>query len=190
MDQKKDTQQLLDELYAPYKKCIQCPLGTLGRKKIVFGEGSPNADLMIICEGSGKDEDEKGRPFVGRSGKRLTRVLENLDIKREDIFLTNIVKCRPPNNRQPLPIETKTCKELLLVNQIKIIRPKVICTLGSSAIQSLINQKVKITQTRGKKLDYNGIVVIPTYHPAYVLRNPKELKTLQKDIQLAYSHLK
>lgn len=186
VDTKIFKQQLLDQLYAPYRKCMQCPLGGLGRTNVVFGDGNPDARLMLVGEGPGREEDEQGKPFVGRSGKLLNRIFEAIGIKRNDVFITNIVKCRPPNNRKPLPNETKICKNLLLINQIKIIRPKVICTLGSAALEGLLEQEVKITKVRGRQQIFEGIPVIPAYHPAYVLRNPKELDFLADDIKLAY----
>src|SRR5579872_2582777 len=134
MDPKSYKQQLLDQLYAPYRNCTMCPLGTLGRTNVVFGEGNPDADLLFIGEGPGAAEDAQGRPFVGRSGKLLTKTLEGLGIKREDVFITNIVKCRPPENRAPTPVEAGICTNLFLYNQIKIIRPKVICVLGATAL--------------------------------------------------------
>ncbi len=188
MDVKTYKQQLLDSLYAPYKKCTMCPLGTQGRTTVVFGEGNPDAQLMFIGEGPGQDEDIQGRPFVGRSGKLLTRVLEMLGLARQDVFITNIVKCRPPNNRKPLPLESNTCKNLFLIKQIKIIRPRVICTLGSSSLAGLLNRDdIKITKLRGELLSFEGAHLIPTYHPAYILRNPKELPVLVEDIQKAHS---
>jgi DNA polymerase len=182
-------QQLLNKLYAPYKKCLECPLGTLGRTHVVFGEGNPDADIMFIGEGPGKEEDEQGRPFVGRSGKLLNHIFAIVGIKREDVFITNIVKCRPPNNRKPLPIESNTCKSILLLNQIKIIRPSIICTLGSAALSGLLDKDIKITQLRGTIMQFQNIPLIPTYHPAYILRNPKELQTLIDDIQAVFDKL-
>jgi uracil-DNA glycosylase family 4 len=186
MEPKQFKQQLLDQLYAPYKKCMECPLGNLGRKNVVFGEGNPDASLMFIGEAPGQDEDEQGRPFVGRSGKLLTQTLSSLSIARSDVFITNIVKCRPPNNRKPLPEEMSACKKLLLIHQIKIIRPRVICTLGAAAVEGLFEQLVKITQIRGTIMSYEGTHLIPTYHPAYILRNPSAFDTFKKDIQKAY----
>jgi len=165
-----------------------CPLGFLGRKNVVFGEGNPDADLMLIGEGPGAEEDAQGRPFVGRSGKLLTKILDLVGLPRPEVFITNIVKCRPPNNRKPLPFESTTCKGLFLKNQIRIIRPSVICTLGATAIEGLLDLKeARITKTRGIPTKYEGITVIPAYHPAYILRNPKELTTLVQDITLAKS---
>jgi DNA polymerase len=175
-------QSLLDELYAPFKNCTKCPLGTLGRSTVVFGEGNPNASLMIIGEGPGRDEDEQGRPFVGRSGKLLSRALEIAQIPRESIYITNIVKCRPPGNRTPLPTESGICKRLLLFNQIKIIRPKIICTLGACALQELTNQTYQITKIRGTPLATETYTIIPTLHPAYILRNPISGKDFLDDV--------
>lgn len=190
MNQKQAKQQQLDELYAPYKKCMECPLSTLGRSQLVFGSGNPDAQIMLIGEGPGKQEDTQGLPFVGRSGMLLNRVFETLGITRDDLFITNIVKCRPPNNRRPTQKESNTCKNLLLINQIKIIRPKIICTLGSAALEGLLEQNFKISETRGTLLSYQGIPLIPTYHPAYILRNPKELEALTHDIRMAIGYLK
>lgn len=182
-------QELLNKLYEPYKQCVQCPLGTMGRKTVVFGQGNPDATVLFIGEGPGQEEDNQGSPFVGRSGKLLNKILEALNTSREEVFITNIVKCRPPNNRKPTPFESQTCKGLLLINQIKIIRPAIICTLGSAAIQGLLsNYDLKISAIRGKLLSYEGIPVLPTYHPAYILRNPKELETLYADIECVIEH--
>jgi DNA polymerase len=183
-------QALLAQLYAPYKKCIECPLGTLGRINVVFGEGNPDARLMIIGEAPGRDEDIKGRPFIGRSGKLLTTVLELADIKREDVFITNVVKCRPPENRNPLPIEAKTCKELLLFKQIEIIQPDVICTLGAVALEGLLGHPVKISQIRGVPTKFKNTLLIPTFHPAYILRNPSKMPVLYEDIKKAHEYLR
>lgn len=179
-------EQLLNELYAPYQHCTRCPLGYLGRTQVVFGQGNADANIIFVGEGPGKEEDLQGKPFVGRSGMLLTKTLLSLGIERDSVFITNIVKCRPPNNRTPTNIEATTCKDLLLVKQIKIIKPRVICTLGSSPLQSLINQKIKITQTRGEVIPYNKeIIIIPTYHPAYILRSSSKLPLFIADIKLA-----
>ena len=189
MEIKKLKQFQLDQLYKPYEKCMQCPLGSLGRTRVVFGEGNPDANLMLIGEAPGKNEDLQGKPFIGRSGKLLNSALERAGISREQTFITNIVKCRPPNNRTPRPQEIRTCKSLLLLGQIKIIQPSIICTLGSAATQGLLGQKVKITQARGIKHLFQGITIIPTYHPAYTLRNPKKIADLIADITAALSNL-
>jgi DNA polymerase len=189
MDPSLYKKELLEKLYAPYTHCTQCPLGFLGRTHIVFGEGNTNAKLMFVGEGPGQEEDRQGRPFVGRSGQLLTRTLEAVGISRDEVFITNIVKCRPPNNRKPYPAESKTCKNLLLLSQIKIIRPQVICTLGAAALEGLLEKEIKISHMRGKPIIFEFAKIIPTYHPAYILRNPNELKTLTKDLELAISML-
>lgn len=187
MDSKTYKQMVLDSLYAPYLNCQACPLAKLGRTHVVFGEGNPDAHLMFIGEGPGRDEDLQGRPFVGRSGQLLNHVLEAINIKREDVFITNIVKCRPPQNRQPLPTESTICKNLFLLNQIKIIKPTVLCTLGASALSGLLDTDVKITKIRGHQLSFNNMILVPTYHPAYILRNPKELSQFADDLTLVAS---
>lgn len=184
MDPKQYKQELLDELYAPYKKCLQCPLGFLGRTNVVFGEGNPDADLLFIGEAPGKEEDLQGRPFVGRSGQLLDKALKLVGIERSSAYITNIVKCRPPDNRVPLPIETSACMNLFLFNQIKIIRPRIICTLGSVALNSLFGKPFSITKVRGSILEFNEIMVIPTYHPAYILRNQTQAPTWLSDFKL------
>lgn len=185
MDIKLFKQRLLEELYQPFHNCTACPLGALGRTHIVFGEGNPDAALMLIGEGPGKDEDLLRRPFVGRSGKLLDKVLDVAEFRREDVFIANVVKCRPPENRKPMPIESKTCKKLLLFKQIKIIRPRLIVTLGSSALEALIEQPVSITKLRGKPIQHGDLTILPTYHPAYILRNNSELENLVLDLQSA-----
>lgn len=181
-------QDLLNKLYEPYKKCTQCPLGTLGRTNVVFGEGNPDARIMFVGEGPGQEEDRQNRPFVGRSGKLLTQTLSNLGISRQDVYITNVVKCRPPNNRNPLPLESTTCKNLLLFNQIKIINPPTIVTLGSIALQAFQKGRISITRMRGTIIKTNNISLIPTYHPAYILRNPKELPIFANDIKFAMEY--
>ncbi len=189
MESKAFKQHLLQELYAPFKNCTQCPLGTLGRTNIVWGEGDPDASLMLIGEGPGADEDAQGRPFVGRSGKLLTKTIEGLGIKREEVFIANIVKCRPPGNRAPTTLESSICMTLFLFNQIKIVRPKIICTLGNSPLQALLGADMKITKTRGTVQDWQGFKLIPTYHPAYILRNPPALKTFVADLAFVIEQL-
>lgn len=189
MEIKKTKQQLLDELYAPYQKCLQCPLGFLGRTNVVFGEGNPNTKLLFIGEAPGRDEDEQGRPFVGRSGKLLTKALELAGINRDDVYITNIVKCRPPNNRKPLPIEITTCTNILLINQIKIIQPALICPLGSVALTTLLGPDYKITKTRGTILPKEEFLILPVYHPSYVLRNQSMLPVFFQDIKAIKNHL-
>ena len=172
---------LLAELYKPYTNLANCPVNTTGCTQLVFGEGTPNAKIMFIGEAPGKDEDELGRPFVGRSGKLLTSCLEALGIPRADVFITNVVKCRPPDNRKPLPSEVAFYKPILL-HEIKIIRPRVICTLGASALEALTAQPFSMTKIRGRSLLFDTITLIPTLHPAYVLRNPAAEKDFKHDL--------
>jgi DNA polymerase len=186
MNENSYKEKLLQELYEPYFKCTACPLGKLGRSTVVFGEGNPNARLVFIGEGPGKDEDLQGRPFIGRSGKLLTRLLhEELGMKRSEVFITNIVKCRPPANRKPTPHEASTCSKLLLFKQLEIIRPQIICSLGATALEGLLHKKVKLADYRGKKITLSdSIILIPTYHPAYILRNQKKLQIFVDDLLL------
>ncbi len=186
MDTKQKKQEQLDTLYDQYKNCTACPLAFAGRTQVVFGRGNANAKLMFIGEGPGRDEDLQGKPFVGRSGKLLSAVLEKNDIPEDDIYISNIVKCRPPNNRNPLPIESKTCKNLLLFKQVKIIQPRVICTLGSVAIKELLERPVSITKERGQPIKINQTIILPTYHPAYILRNNNNLEIFFLDIKKAF----
>ena len=190
MDPKTYKTELLNALYEPYKKCLQCPLGSLGRTTVVFGEGNPDANLLFIGEGPGREEDQQGRPFVGRSGQLLNRALSLVGIERSDVYITNIVKCRPPANRAPTPLEASTCMNLLLYNQIKIIRPHIICTLGSIALNNLLGTPSSITKMRGTPLSWKDTTLIPLYHPAYILRNQtqaavwlEDFKTIKKALE-------
>ena len=186
MHQKKDSkaekQKRLDELYFPHREFKASPLYIPGCNSIVFGEGDPDARLIFIGEAPGKQEDLQGRPFVGRSGKLLDRALQLAGVAREDVYITNVVKCRPPNNRTPFPHELRLGKKLLLEDQVKIIHPKVICTLGSAALNGLTGEPHQITRVRGSLLDYNGITLLPAFHPAYVLRNNSVATTFLNDI--------
>jgi DNA polymerase len=184
MDPKKFKQELLDALYEPYKKCLECPLGYAGRTKVVFGEGNPDADLLFLGEAPGKDEDLQGRPFVGVSGQLLTRALTLVGIDRSQVFITNVVKCRPPGNRVPLPLESNTCMSLFFYKQIQIIRPRIICTLGSVALNALMQQPYAITKVRGNLMQKEGLHVFPTYHPAYILRNKTQAQIWLDDFKL------
>jgi uracil-DNA glycosylase len=183
MDAKSYKQQLLDTLYKPYKSKDSCPFGFTDIKNTVLGEGNPDAKLMFVGEAPGRDEDAQARPFVGRSGQLLNRILESNGIARTDVFITNVVKWRPPNNQQPSMAEMDMGKKMMLLYEIKIVRPKVICTLGSSALHALIDPETKISQVRGKLFHLDHTVLIPTYHPAYILRNNAELEKFMNDIQ-------
>ncbi|GEM87798.1 uracil-DNA glycosylase [Meiothermus granaticius] len=161
----------LELLAAQAQTCTACPLAST-RTRVVFGEGHPDAKLMIIGEGPGEEEDKTGRPFVGRAGQLLDRILEAAGIARESVYITNIVKCRPPGNRVPAPDEAKTCTSLWLNKQLELIRPQIIVPLGATACELFLGEKVAITKIRGQWLEWQGIKVMPMLHPAYLLRNP------------------
>lgn len=171
----------LEEVRRELGDCKRCKLH-LSRKTIVFGEGYEDAKLMLIGEGPGYDEDVQGRPFVGKAGQLLTRILQSVQIERKEVYITNIVKCRPPGNRTPEPDEIESCFPFLL-KQIQIIQPKIICALGSVSAQTLLQTDAKITSLRGKSFEFSGIKVFPTYHPAFLLRNPEKKKEVWEDIQ-------
>ena len=162
-------------------ECTQCGLCEK-RTQVVFGEGNPNADLMFIGEGPGYDEDIQGRPFVGKAGQLLTKIIEAMGLKRSDVYIANCVKCRPPQNRNPLPDEIAACNPYLK-RQIDLIQPKVICALGKFAAQTLLGTERPISRLRGQFEDYQGIKLMPTFHPAYLLRNPQDKKLVWQDMQ-------
>ena len=173
----------LKELEKICKNCTLCDLSKT-RKNVVFGEGNPNTKLMFIGEGPGEMEDKTGRPFVGRAGQLLTKIIENvLNLKREDVYIANIVKCRPPNNRVPTIEEANTCKPYLL-KQIEIINPEILVCLGKTAFMYLMNNDIPISKVRGQIFEYKGKKVIPTFHPSYLLRNPSAKKDAFKDFLL------
>lgn len=172
----------LENLRAEIGDCQRCKLSK-GRKNIVYGEGNPDAELMFIGEGPGEDEDIQGRPFVGKAGQLLTSLIENMGLRREDVYIANIVKCRPPGNRNPEEEEINSCIGFIKL-QIEIISPRVIVALGNISVQALSGRKMPITKIRGRFMDYNGIKLMPTFHPAYLLRNPKD-KVLVKDDAVA-----
>lgn len=171
-----------DALEKQVKACQQCRLHTT-RTQVVFGDGSRTAQLMFVGEAPGADEDEQGLPFVGRAGQLLTKIIEAMGLKRSEVYIANCLKCRPPGNRPPQPDEIAFCDSFLL-RQIELIRPKVICALGKHAAQTLLKTETPISQLRGKFFDYQGTKLLPTYHPAYLLRNPAEKVTVWKDCQL------
>jgi len=163
--------------------CTRCKLHTLGRRQIVFGVGNPNADLMFVGEAPGGDEDIQGIPFVGRAGQLLTKIIEAIELKRDDVYIANVIKCRPPQNRNPEPDEVDTC-EPFLFQQIDIIKPKVIVALGKFAAQALLRTLDPISRLRGRVYDYRGAKLIPTFHPAYLLRNPSSKREVWEDMKL------
>ncbi len=161
----------LEELKAKAQNCRACRLAET-RTQVVFGRGNPEARLMFVGEAPGAEEDKQGLPFVGKAGQLLDRILEAAGIDPNEVYITNVVKCRPPGNRTPLPDEVKICTQLWLLPEIEIVRPQIIVPLGSVATQFFLGQKVSITKVRGKWFEWNGIKVFPMFHPAYLLRNP------------------
>jgi DNA polymerase len=171
----------LEEIRKELGDCKRCKLHRT-RKTIVFGEGNPKATLMFIGEGPGYDEDVQGRPFVGKAGQLLTKIIESIKLAREEVYIANIVKCRPPQNRNPEPDEIESCNPFLM-KQIRVIQPKIICALGAFAAQTLLKTNAKISDLRGKIFDIEGIKVIPTYHPAFLLRNPERKRDVWEDMK-------
>jgi uracil-DNA glycosylase len=180
----------LEKLYESFSRCTECPLLITREHHMVCGQGNPNASLMLIGEAPGRLEDEQGLPFVGKSGMLLTKALECLSIDRKDIFITNSVKCRPPENRKPTFAESKQYKTLFLLQEIAIIKPRVICTLGATALECLLETPIKMEAMHGKSLLFEGITLIPAYHPAYVLRNPAKFETWFTDLEKAWNEAK
>lgn len=178
----------LNQLFKTIKNCHKCALGDT-RTNFVFGVGNPNAQIMFVGEAPGHDEDMKGEPFVGRAGQLLNKVLAALELKREDVYIANILKCRPPNNRDPEPEEAATC-EPYLIHQIKLIRPKIICCLGRIAAQRLLQTNMSLGQMRDRWFDYHGTLLMVTYHPAAVLRSPSYKRPLWEDMQKMTAKLK
>ncbi len=171
-----------DELYDAVSACHACKLCAT-RTNTVFGDGNPNADLMFLGEAPGADEDLQGLPFVGRAGELLTRMIGAMQFNRAEVFIANTVKCRPPNNRNPEPDETEACRPFIM-RQIELIRPKVIVMLGAVPLRLLFPEvRAGITRLRGNWMDYHGIRVMPTFHPAYLLRNPAAKADVWKDLQ-------
>lgn len=176
-----ESKETLEEIRADIGNCTRCPLHE-GRTKIVHSQGNLNADLMFVGEAPGADEDAQGTPFVGRSGQLLNKIIESIGLKREDVFVGNINRCRPPGNRTPTLPEAKTCKPFL-VREIAIVRPKVIVVLGNTACQNLLETKTGITKLRGEFQDYYGVSVMPTFHPAYLLRDPTKKREVWEDMK-------
>jgi DNA polymerase len=162
--------------------CSRCKLHKLGRRQIVFGVGNPDADLMFVGEAPGADEDIQGEPFVGRAGQLLTKIIEAIGLKREDVYIANVIKCRPPQNRNPEADEVEQC-EPFLFRQIDIIKPKVIVALGKFAAQCLLRTTDPITRLRGREYKYRDAILMPTYHPAYLLRTPSAKREVWEDMK-------
>jgi uracil-DNA glycosylase len=178
----------LKEVRTDLGECKRCKLHRT-RRTLVFGEGNEKATLMLVGEGPGYEEDIQGKPFVGKAGQLLTKILQSIHIEREQVYIANIVKCRPPQNRNPEPDEISACLPFIL-RQIQVIQPKIICALGTVATQSLLQTQGKITALRGKCFDLTGIRMIPTYHPAFLLRNPERKKDVWEDMKRIAAWLK
>lgn len=176
-----ETGETIEAIRADIGNCTRCPLYQ-GRTQIVHSTGNFQADLMFVGEAPGADEDAQGFPFVGRAGQLLTKIIEGIELKREDVFIGNINRCRPPGNRQPTLPEAETCRPFLL-REIAVIKPKVIVVLGNTACQNLLDTKIGITKLRGSFHDYFGVKVMPTFHPAYLLRDPRKKREVWEDMK-------
>jgi DNA polymerase len=168
--------------------CTRCKLHAQGRKQIVFGVGNPAADLMFVGEAPGADEDVQGVPFVGRAGQLLTKMIEAMGFKREEVYIANVIKCRPPGNRNPEPDEIQSC-EPFLFRQIESIQPRVIVALGAFAAKTLLKSDAPISRLRGRLYDYRGVKLIPTFHPSFLLRSPGYKREACDDLKKALAEL-
>jgi DNA polymerase len=168
--------------------CTRCKLHALGRQQIVYGVGNPSADLMFVGEAPGADEDIQGIPFVGRAGQLLTKIIEAIGLARDDVYIANVIKCRPPNNRNPDPDEVDAC-EGFLFRQIDSIQPKVIVALGTFAAKALLKTQDPISRLRGRIYEYRGAKLIPTFHPAFLLRSPERKRDVWEDMKKVRSLL-
>lgn len=177
-----DWEEQLEKVRAQARACRACPLHET-RTKVVVDSGSGKVPLVFVGEAPGADEDEQGVAFVGRAGQLLTKIIAAIGLDRTDTYICNVIKCRPPGNRNPLPLEIETCSPLLR-RQLEILKPRVICTLGLFATQLLLDSKAPIGKLRGRLFRYQGIPLIPTYHPAALLRNPNLKRTVWEDVQL------
>jgi DNA polymerase len=171
----------LEAIRSEMGECTRCRLHE-ERQSVVFGEGNPQARLVFVGEAPGREEDLQGRPFVGRAGELLTRIIEAIDLTREEVYIANIVKCRPPGNRNPQPDEIRTCLPFLR-RQLETIRPRIICALGTFAAQTLLETEERISILRGRFYAYQGARLMPTYHPAFLLRNPQFKRDVWEDMK-------
>jgi DNA polymerase len=177
----------LGSLQKLLENCPRCKLSK-SRTNVVFGQGSPKADLMFVGEAPGRDEDEQGLAFVGRAGQLLTKIIEAMGLKREDVYIANVLKCRPPNNRNPETDEVASCRPFLL-EQIRLIEPRVIVTLGTFAAQAILETDESIGRLRGRWRTAHGVRVMPTFHPAFLLRSPERKKDVWEDMKLVRDFL-
>lgn len=182
-----ETSDSLESIHSDIGDCRRCPLFR-GRKQIVHSTGNPTARLMFVGEAPGADEDQQGFPFVGRAGQLLTKIIESIGLKRDEVFIGNINRCRPPENRQPTFAEAETCRPFLQ-REIAVVRPKVIVVMGNTAAQNLLNTKVGISKIRGKFQDYLGVKLMPTFHPAYLLRDPHKKREVWEDMKKVRDYL-
>ena len=171
----------LDSIRAEIGDCQRCKLAPQ-RTNIVFGSGNPGAELVFVGEAPGYDEDQQGLPFVGRAGQLLTKIIESINLKREDVYICNVLKCRPPDNRNPEPDEVASCNPFLK-KQLATIRPKIVCCLGTFAAQTVLQMAAPISKLRGKFFDMEGMRVIATFHPAYLLRSPDKKREVWEDMK-------
>ena len=181
-----EKRELLSNLYSLYSDFKTTSLYISGATNIVFGEGDPNSPIVFIGEAPGAEEDKLARPFVGRSGKLLTSIIEEIGYSRSSVFITNIVKCRPPDNRTPTSQEISIGKQLLLQHELAIIKPKLIVTLGLSSLSGLLDQSFSMNKVRGTLIKSNFGTIFPTFHPAYILRNYTQKSILKDDIEKAF----
>lgn len=179
--------ETLDSIRLEIGECQRCPLSG-GRTQVVHSTGNPNAELMFVGEAPGADEDAQGFPFVGRAGQLLTKMIEGIGYKREDVFIGNINRCRPPGNRAPTIDEAHTCRPFLL-REIAVVRPKVVVVMGNTALHNLLDTKEGITRVRGVFRDYFGVKVMPTFHPAYLLRDPNKKREACEDLKMVRDYL-
>lgn len=177
-------QDSLQAVARELENCQRCKLSKQGRNQIVIGEGNSKADLVFVGEAPGEQEDQTGKPFVGKAGQLLTKMIEAMGLKREDVFICNVVKCRPPDNRNPEPDEIESCNPYLK-RQLALIQPKVIVALGKFAAQTLLQTDTGITRLRGKFYEYEGVKLLPSFHPSYLLRNPSAKREAWSDLQMA-----
>ena len=178
----------LAQLREDLGECTRCKLHST-RTHLVYGVGNPGADLMFVGEAPGRDEDQQGIPFVGRAGQLLTKIIEAIDLQRDDVYIANVIKCRPPNNRNPEPDEIQTCQPFLFA-QIDAVQPKVIVALGAFAVRTLLQREDAISSLRGRVFDYRGAKLVPTFHPAYLLRSPDKKRDVWEDMKTVRSMLR
>jgi DNA polymerase len=184
----KDPARALAIIRADLGDCVRCKLHAEGRRQIVFGVGNPEADLMFVGEAPGADEDARGEPFVGRAGQLLNNMIKAMGIAREQVYIANIIKCRPPGNRQPERDECETCSPFLM-RQIAVVRPQVIVALGAVAAKTLLAVNAPMMELRGRWFDFCGTKLAVTYHPAFLLRDPRQKKEAWKDLQMVMQEL-